>query len=207
MQDKSIIYGDYCEAPSRGELQIVQFKALAQNPDQLWENGSLSAFYISNFWETYFHSQNHFARLDIRDSVRYIASELIGNAVKYSATPDIVIKITLNLNTPEFRFFTINEVEIAKAEAYKKFVECLLTCDPEKLYIDQMEKNSADSKWRSSIGFLTIMLDYGGQLAWKFNTNDDTKTLTATTMVRLPVTGNYLSNNGVLVNGSCWQKV
>lgn len=204
MADESIIYGDYSEAPNRNELQIVRFKALALDPDQLWENGSLSAFYISDFWDTYFHSQKHFARADIRDSVRYIASELIGNAVKYSATPDIIIKITLNLNAPEFLFFAINEVELSKAEAYKKFVERLLTCDPEKLYIDQMEKNYANSDWRSSIGFLTIMLDYGGQLAWKFNAKDDTNTLTATTMVRLPVTGNDTSNNGELVNGSCW---
>ena len=207
MEYKSITYGDYSEAPNRSELQIVRFKALALDPDQLWENGSLSAFYISNYWETYFHSQKHFARADIRDSVRYIASELIGNAVKYSATPDILIKITLNLSAPEFRFITINEVELTKAEAYRKFVERLLACDPEELYIDQMEQNSADSNWRSSIGFLTIMLDYGGQLAWKFNTNGDANTQTATTMVRLPVTGNYLSNNGELVDGSRWQKI
>lgn len=204
MANESIIYGDYSEAPIRSELQIVRFRALALDPDQLWENGSLSAFYISDFWDTYFHSQKHFARADIRDSVRYIASELIGNAVKYSATPDISIKITLNLNTPEFRFFAINEVELDRAEAYKQFVERLLACDPEKLYIDQMEKNSTDSDWRSSIGFLTIMLDYGCQLAWKFNANDDANTLTATTMVRLPVTGNDTANNGELVNGSRW---
>jgi hypothetical protein len=204
MANESIIYGDYSEAPIRSELQIVRFRALALDPDQLWENGSLSAFYISDFWDTYFHSQKHFARADIRDSVRYIASELIGNAVKYSATPDISIKITLNLNTPEFRFFAINEVELDRAEAYKQFVERLLACDPEKLYIDQMEKNSTDSDWRSSIGFLTIMLDYGCQLAWKFNAKGDANTLTATTMVRLPVTGNDTANNGELVNGSRW---
>jgi hypothetical protein len=204
MANESITYGDYSEAPNRSELQIVRFRALALDPDQLWENGSLSAFYISDFWDTYFHSQKHFARADIRDSVRYIASELIGNAVKYSATPDILIKINLNLSTPEFRFFTINKVELAKAEAYKKFVERLLTCNPEKLYIDQMEKNSAETNWRSSIGFLTIMLDYGGQLAWKFNANGDANTLTATTMVRLPVTGNDTSNNGELTDGSRW---
>jgi hypothetical protein len=204
MADESIIYGDYFEAPTRSELQIVRFRAFALDPDQLWENGSLSAFYISDFWDAYFHSQKHFARADIRDSVRYIASELIGNAVKYSATPDILIKITLNLDTPEFRFFVINEVELDRAEAYKKFVERLLTCDPEKLYIDQMEKNSTGSDWRSSIGFLTIMLDYSCQLAWKFSTNGDANTLTATTMVRLPVADNDTSNNGELVNGSRW---
>lgn len=204
MANESIIFGDYSEAPNRSELQIVRLKALALDPDQLWENGSLSAFYISDFWDTYFHSLKHFARADIRDSVRYIASELIGNAVKYSATPDISIKITLNLNAPEFRFFAINKVELGRAEAYQRFVERLLTCDPEKLYIDQMEKNSTDSNWRSSIGFLTIMIDYGCELAWKFNANGDANTLTATTMVRLPVTGYDTSDNGDQVNGSCW---
>jgi hypothetical protein len=204
MANESIIYGDYSEAPNRSELQIVRFKALSLDPDQLWENGSLSAFYISDFWDAYFHSQKHFARADIRDSVRYITSELIGNAVKYSATPDILIKITLNLSAPEFRFFAVNEVGLDRAEAYKNFVERLLSCDPEELYIDQMEKNSTDDDWRSSIGFLTIMLDYGCQLAWKFNAKTDANTLTATTMVRLPVTGNDTSNNGEPVNGSRW---
>ncbi len=205
MGDRTIIYGDFSEAPRRSERQIVQFKALALDTDQLWENGSLSAFYISNFWETYFHSQKHGARADVRDSVRYIAAELIGNAVKYCASPDILIKITLNLNIPEFQIFAINKVESAIAEAYMKFIERLLASDPEKLYIDQMEKNAADPDWQSSIGFLTIMLDYGGQLAWKFKASDHATTLTATTMVRVPVSGIYSSDHGEPANGSCWQ--
>jgi hypothetical protein len=207
MANESIIYGDYSEAPNRSELQIVRFKALSPDPDQLWESGSLSAFNISSFWDTYFDSQEHFARADIRDSVRYIASELIGNAVKYSATPEILIKITLSLNAPEIRFFTVNEVELERAEAYKKFIERLLTCDPEKLYIDQMEKNAADTDWRSSIGFLTIMFDYGCRMAWKFNANGDANTLTVTTMVRLPITGNDTSKNWEPANGGRRQKV
>lgn len=207
MGDKTIIYGDFSEAPRRSERQVIHFKALALDTDQLWENGSISAFYISNFWETYFHPIQYRARADIRDSVRFIAAELIGNAVKYGASPDILIKVTLNLNIPEFRIFAVNKVESAIAEAYMKFVERLLASDPEKLYIDQMEKNAADPNWRSSIGFLTIMLDYGAQLAWKFKTNDDAATLTATTMVRVPVSGIYLSNHGEPANGSCWQKV
>ncbi len=207
MGDKSIIYGDFSEAPSRSEVQIVRFTAFAQDSDQFWENGSLSAFYISNFWETYFRSLKQYTRADIRDSVRYIAAELIGNAVKYSAIPEVSIKITFNLNTPEFRIFAINKVESAKAEAYKNFIERLLTGNPEKMYIDQMEKNAADRNWQSSIGFLTIMLDYDCQLAWKFKSDDDVNTLTTTTMVCLPITGKYLSNSGEPGNGSCWQKV
>ena len=192
MADNTIIYGDYSEATSRTELQTVRFKAAALNADQLWENGSLSAFYISQFWEIYFHRHKDTNRADIRDSVRYITAELIGNAVKYSATPDIIINIALDRQDPEFRICVINKVDPANAETYKKFIEHLLANDPEKLYIEQMERNATDDNWRSCIGFLTIMLDYGGHLAWKFKVDDKTNTLTATTMVRVPVTGTYL---------------
>jgi hypothetical protein len=188
MGDNTIFYGDYSEATSRTELQTVRFMALALNSDQLWENGSLSAFYISQFWETYFHSHINTNKDDIRDSVRYIAAELIGNAVKYSSTPDILVNITLNPQDPEFRISVVNKVDYTNAETYKKFIEHLLASDPEKLYIEQLERNATDENWRSCIGFLTIMLDFGGHLAWKFNMDDKTNTLTATTMVRLPVT-------------------
>jgi hypothetical protein len=204
---KTITYGDFSQAPRRSERQIVQFKAHALNTDQLWENGSLSAFYISNFWETYFQSRQYSARADIRDSMRYIAAELIGNAVKYGTSPDIKINITLNLNIPEFRIVAINSVESDMADAYMKFIERLLASDPEKLYIDQMEKNAVDPNWQSSIGFLTIMLDYGGQLAWKFKAKDDATTLTATTMVRVPVSEIYPPTDGEPVDGSCWQEI
>ena len=207
MVDNTIFYGDYSEVTSRTELQTVRFKALALNSDQLWENGSLSALYISQFWETYFYSCKDTNKADIRDSVRYITAELIANAVKYSATPDILIEITLNRQDPEFRICVINKVDSANAQTYKKFIERLLASDPEKLYIEQMEKNAADDNWRSCIGFLTIMLDYGGHLAWKFKMDDKTNTLTATTMARLPVTGSYLSKIGEPFNGGCWQKV
>ncbi len=204
---KTITYGDFSEAPRRSERQIVHFKTHALNTDQLWENGSLSAFYISNFWETYFHSRQYSTRADIRDSVRYIAAELIGNAVKYGTSPDILINVTLNLNIPEFRIVAVNTVETNIADVYMQFIERLLASDPEKFYIDQMEKNATDPNWQSSIGFLTIMLDYGGQLAWKFKSKDDATTLTATTMVRVPVSGIYSPIHGEPVNGSCWQEI
>ena len=132
------------------------------------------------------------ARADIRDSVRYITAELIGNAVQYSAEPDFLVKINLSLEEPEFRFFVINKVKTGSAEAYQRFIENLLASDPEKLYIDQMERNAVDDSWGSSIGFLTIMLDYGGSLAWKFEADEGTKLLTATTMVRMPIAKNLL---------------
>jgi len=193
MAEKAVTYGDYSDDPPRMEHQLLHIASFSLSPAQLWENGSLTAGYMAHFWESFFASYRRGLRADVRDSVRYIAAELIGNAIKYGVGNDLTVKITLNEGKREFRFVVINDVNPGHAAAFQQFIQRLLKSDPAALYIDQMEKNAKSDHWESAIGFLTIMLDYGGRLAWKFETNEHSQKLKATTLVRMPISETALS--------------
>ncbi len=190
MPDNAILYGDYREIQDKVEYSILQFQSTTLDIDALWENGFQSASFLSNFWGTFFSAHHKAVKTDIEYSVRYIANELIGNAIKYSHEPNLVVKIFLSAPDGEFHFITKNRVEHDHAIEYQRVIKEILSSDPEKLYIDQMEQHAVDSRLKSCIGFLTIMLDYGGNLAWKFEAEDNSDAMTTTTIVRLPVTKN-----------------
>jgi hypothetical protein len=194
MQDKVILYGDYIEPKCPAEHSILQFKASTLNIDQLWENGCQSAAFLSGFWSKFFSSYKKQVIADIENSIRYISAELIGNAIKYGYPSDLAINIVLSVPDSEIHFFVKNKVTKTDAIEYQNLIKILLSNDPEKMYIDQMEKNAIDSSSKSCIGFLTIALDYGGNLGWKFEVGKDSEAMTATTTVRLPVVENLLSS-------------
>ncbi len=192
MQENVILYGDYIEPKCSAEHSILQFKASTLNIDQLWENGSQSASFLSGFWRNFYSSHNRRVIADIENSIRYISAELIGNAIKYGYPSDLAIKIVLSALDSEIHFLVKNKVTITDAIEYQNLIKILLSNDPEKMYIDQMEKNAFDSNSKSCIGFLTIALDYGGNLGWKFEVGKDSEAMIATTTVRLPVVENLL---------------
>ena len=194
MQDNVILYGDYIEPNSTAEHSILQFKVSTLNTDQLWENGFQTATYLSGFWSKFFSSYNQQVIADIENSIRYISAELIGNAVKYGYQSDLAVKIILSAPNSEIHFFVQNKVTNTDAIEYQDAIKNLLSSDPEKMYVDQMEQNAVDKSATSCIGLLTIILDYGGNLGWKFEVEENSDAMIATTTVRLPVIENLLSS-------------
>lgn len=190
-------FGNYSERQFSEEHMVLQFKAATLDTDELWESGTLSAAFLSKFWGNFFPTSDKASRAEIKDSVRYIAGELIGNAVKFSYEPDFLVQITLCLSENELHFFVKNSVEPDCADAYQQFVQKLLCSDPEGMYFEQMEKNALEDNGESRIGFLTIMLVYGANLAWKFEKNDGMDAITATTMVRMPIVRSLKSESGM----------
>jgi hypothetical protein len=159
--------------------------------DELWESGSLSASFLSSFWGKFFPLSDKASKSQIKDAVRYIAGELIGNAVKFTYEPDILIKIALCLSENELYFYVTNSVSPQAIKTYQTFIKKLSDGDPDALYIDQMEKNALDDDSdESQMGFLTIILDYGASLAWKIEEHEDSGIHIVTTMARLPVVRN-----------------
>ncbi len=194
MPDNVILYGDYIESKCPAEHSILHFEASTLNIDELWENGFQSASFLSKFWGNFFSAHDEEVKADIENSVRYIAAELIGNAVKYGYRPDLAIKIVLSVPDSEIHIFVKNKVGSINALEYQNLIRQLLSSDPEKMFIDQMEQIAIDSNTKSCIGFLTILLDYGGNLGWKFEVEDNSETMTTTTTVRLPVLDNLQSS-------------
>ncbi len=180
-------FGNYSERQMDEEHMTLQFKAATLGRDELWENGTLSASFLSKYWGNFFPECDRASRAGIEDSVRYIAGELIGNAVKFSCEPDFLVRIALCLSDYELHFFVTNSLEPEDAEEYQHLIQQLLGRDPEEMYLEQMERTARNGRGNSRIGFLTIMLIYGATLAWKFERNMDTDIITSTSMVRMPV--------------------
>lgn len=187
MSENIQLYGNFLEMNPAQEHLTLQFKAANFNIDDLWESGTLSAAFLSNFWGKFFPSKDQKAKTVVKDAVRYIAGELIGNAVKFSFEPNFLIGIALYLSDNELHFYATNSIRNEDAHSYRAFIQWILDGDPEALYIEQMEKNALEDSTESRMGFLTMILDYGAEPAWKFTSYDDMKTQEVTTMIRLPV--------------------
>lgn len=187
MPDKDQLFGNYTEMAPEHEHMTLQFRAATLNMDELWESGTLSASFLSNFWGKFFPSKDQKAKTQVKDAVRYIAGELIGNAVKFSYEPNVMVRIALCLSENELRFYVTNSVRPEDAAVYQKFVQKILDNDPDDLYIKQMEANALEESTESRMGFLTMILDYGAAPSWKFRTNEEMGGQSVTTLLRLPV--------------------
>ncbi len=190
MPDKMKIFGNFSKMNDNKEHLLIKFKAGHLNIDELWKSGSLSASFLSSFWGTFFPSSDKVSKAEIKDSVRYIAGELIGNAVKFSSEPNFLIKISLGMSDNELQFHVTNSIRQEDASEYQNYIQKLLKGDPDELYLEQMEENALEDSEQSRMGFLTMILDYGAELAWEFEEGEDSKVMAATTMVRLPIVRN-----------------
>lgn len=192
MTERSEILGNFIEIKKRArECMVLCFSSDTLVIDELWDNSFLSAKFLSNFWGTFFPAHDKASksrRAEMEDSVWYISAELMSNAVKFSHTPDFIIRIEMHMLESELRFYSTNSVAPGKLVEFKSFIKILLEQDPHELYLAQMEKNVEEDGKESRMGYLTMMLNYEANLAWKFHIENNMDVVT--TMVGLPVVRN-----------------
>ncbi|MBF0201371.1 MAG: ATP-binding protein [Desulfamplus sp.] len=186
-----LTFGDFIEL-EEGEIKgrlALNFYSDVLNIDELWENSSLSANFLSTFWGNFFPKKDLKSgrtRKELQEEIRYICGELLGNAVKFSYEPDCMAEICLYLHEQELRFYVKNSVNPDNIQELQNLINKILTEDTNELFLEQMEKN-ADSGDESGVGLLTLINDYGVTLAWKFHTNESGFHM-VTTLARLPIT-------------------
>jgi hypothetical protein len=85
--------------------------------------------------------------------------------------------------------FATNSVSAEGLDKFQKFIQELLCSDPEKLYVQQIEKSAEEENSEASgLGFLTMINDYSAKIGWKFEiVQKDPKMIAVTTMVLVPV--------------------
>ncbi len=178
------IFGNFREGPASPEYIVLSFSSRALPLDQRWRNTSLSADFLADYWDTFFHKNKGFLP-GARDSVSYVANELLENAVKFQKETDgHPVRIALYLEGGMLWIYVTNAVAPERQGAFKALIDELLAGDPGKLYLSRLE-NSRKDKGFSRLGFLTMINDYDVELAWKFESLSGT--LTVTTMARLEV--------------------
>jgi hypothetical protein len=189
MNQEAQCFGEYLEAGlGTREFMVFNFSSMTLDINQLWENSALSAKFLSSFWGTFFPlsaMEPRDNRKYMEDAVRFIAAELLGNAVKFGYGKKFDIRINLHMEHNELRIYVTNDVDPALLPEFQAFINRLLTEDPSELYVAQMEKNARSDSQESRMGYLTIILDYEARLSWKFERRNGADLVT--TAARLPV--------------------
>ena len=123
-------------------------------------------------------------------AVKYVANELLENAMKFSDdTSGVATKISFHLYDDKLVFHVTNSIRSELIEYFQNFIRELLQDDPTELYFRRMEANALDeNNHHSGLGILSMICDYSAQVAWKFETLETTPPITlVTTMVSLDV--------------------
>jgi len=170
------IFGEFTdEIALSQEYLIIGFSPSSIPLKQRWRNNGLSADFLADYLTTFFPSNeddpaSSQKRNEIKGSVSYIVNELLENAMKYN-NPDSShpISIQLHLNRDRIIILISNSIHPNAIAPFQTYIQNLLSCDLQELYIQQLEKNALDKNSSDSgLGLLTIVNDYGAKLSWKF---------------------------------------
>src|SRR5262245_38450197 len=187
-------FGDFV-APNHRRQEYLQigFSPSSLPLQRRWRNNGLSDYFLSDYITTFFPGEDEKDKgrqSEIKDTISYVANELLENAMKFSYAPqEHPVSITLQLEQNNLRFYVQNSIACEYVAAFQAFIKRLLTEDPDELYMERLMANAeGENKSGSGLGFLTMLNHYNARLAWKFEPADeDPEAMTVTTMVNLTV--------------------
>ncbi len=189
------IFGDFVELPKPEEYLTLGFSPSSISLKKRWKNNGLSADFIADYFKTFFMSnmnekeeEDVVAIENIRNAVKYIANELLENAMKFqNKTVPFTAKIQFSLYHNKLVFCVTNGISEQQLESLQTFIKKLLNGEPEKLYIETMKANAwqANNTMTSGLGLLSMICDYSAKLGWKFEKQTDPPLITVTTVVCL----------------------
>ena len=187
-------FGEFLDISESSEYLTIKFSPNRLSILDRWRNNGLSADFLSDYWATFFPSEgntSHQKRLDLKNTIGYIANELLENAMKFHSETEgcLPIDITLHLQEGKLLFFVSNCVDKYVSESLEEYIHTLLHSDIEELYMQQLEKNARDPEHTTSrMGFLTMLHDYEATLAWRIQDVAATQEYRyITTMVQLGI--------------------
>ncbi|MDD2815066.1 MAG: ATP-binding protein [Thiotrichaceae bacterium] len=195
----SVVYGNFHDKkqPENEEYLSLQFSPSRLPLKKRWENNGLSADFISEYFKIFYISSEEepeeanikeVVLENIRNSVKYVANELLENAMKFQAPTEYptVAQIFLSLYEKRLVFYITHSITLEQSTLFQQFIEQLLANDPKLLYFEAMRDSAREENaQRSGIGLLSMICDYEAQLGWKFETLQDSPLISVTAMVTL----------------------
>ncbi len=185
------IFGDFVEQKTTKEYVVIQLSS-TWPLEQRWRNTGLSADFMADYWSTFFPAHDAPSRerqRETKGNINYIANELLENMTKFNKPSDYAVDLGLYLHQSIFRLYATNAIDPQAVGDFQARIQKLLTEDPSQLFLRQLEMNmEAEDNFRSRLGLLTMINDYGARLAWKFETAPQHAGITVlTTMAELTV--------------------
>lgn len=191
------IYGNFItDIPTQAEYLQIGFSPSSIPLKQRWQTNGLSADFISEYLDVFFVGQQSIQgekfiiSPEINDAVKYVANELLENAMKFSVpNSDFPTRISFFLLDQQVVFHVINAISQERADHLEVLIHTLLDNDPHELYLSKMEANAEElASKHSGLGFLSMICDYSARLGWKFEVpTPDSSTIIVTTMVSLDI--------------------
>ena len=193
------IFGDFVESfpPAQDSLELT-FTPNSLPIKNRWRSNRLSANFMADYFSNFLPvDENDPAQKrrikESKGAVSYVANELLENAIKFNDR-GTNFKIKFGIYFIEEAdmtavLFATNSVSAEGLDKFQKFIQELLCSDPEKLYVQQIEKSAEEENTGASgLGFLTMINDYSAKIGWKFEiVQKDPKMIAVTTMVLVPV--------------------
>jgi hypothetical protein len=185
--------GNFTERDMRdAECLELRFSATSIPLRQRWRNNGLSAGFLSDYVICFFPGEDTDSagrREAAKSAVSYIANELLENAMKFTHAPsEYPVTIGMHLDRNQLRFYVTNSVDAEAEQCLRTTIQRLLTEDTNELFIKQLESSGDRRGSGSGLGYLTMINDYGAELAWKFEPYEgDSRVKKVTTLVKLPI--------------------
>jgi hypothetical protein len=141
-----------------------------------WRNNGLTADFVASYASTFLDSRDSedprkLKRIrEIKDSVSYVANELLENGLKYHDGRDdgeAGLSLRCEIREDGLILTVSNRASAAAAASLEALANELLERDISELYFEKLERSSAES---SGLGLITMIHDYDAQLAWNLNT-------------------------------------
>lgn len=193
------IFGDFVESfpPEQDSLELT-FTPSSLPIKKRWRSNRLSANFMADYFSNFLpvDEDDPAQERRIKESkaaVSYVANELLENALKFNdRATNFKIKFGIYFieqNDVTAVVFATNSVSAEGLDKFQKFIQELLSSDPEELYVQQIEKSAEEeNSGASGLGFLTMLNDYSAKLGWKFEiVQEYPKVIAVTTMVLVPV--------------------
>jgi|SRR6476661_691519 len=193
------IFGDFVESfPLAQDSLELTFTPNSLPIKKRWRSNRLSANFMADYFSNFLQvdEDDPAQKRRIKESkgaVSFVANELLENAIKFNDRgTNFKIKFGIYFSEEADMtavLFATNSVSAEGLDKFQKFIQELLCSDPEKLYVQQIEKSAQEeNSGESGLGFLTMINDYSAKLGWKFEiVQKDPKMIAVTTMVLVPV--------------------
>ena len=191
------IFGNFIEKlPEQEEYLLIGFSPASVSLKERWTNNGLSADFIAEYFRAFFVNKMVGTKEDaemtienLRDAVKYIANELLENAMKFQdSSMPYTAKIGFSIYNDKLIFLVTNGINEQQIEPLQIYINRLLTEDPSELYFETMKSNAKNNSNSSQLGLLSMVCDYSAKLGWKFEETTTTSPITIVhTMVCLAI--------------------
>jgi hypothetical protein len=200
LQTVTQIFGEFIDQfpPENDSLELT-FTPSSRPIKQRWRNNRLSAHFVADYLASFLPLDEQDASSEKRikqskGAVSYVANELLENAIKFT-DDDFNYKVKFGIHfVGETEvvavIFATNCANYETVHNLQALIKKLLSCDPNELYLQQLEKNAeAETESETSgLGLLTMINDYSAKIGWRFETIPDcSDKMTVTTVAQILV--------------------